>query len=292
MIESLNGTRETVFYEKNIGMRLYRNVEDESYPIHWHTATEIIMPVVNHYTVEVGGKRYHLNPYDIIVLPSGELHELFAPPEGERIILQFDFTRLYNLTGLDSTFHLYSCLLVTENSNQNIHGELKKLIINITNEYFYNDILKEASILSDLSKFFVLLGRNCIDGIKRFPNANNQKYHEYTDKFIFVCNYINEHCTEDLDVDELASFAGFSKSHFTRLFKRFTGITYYDYLNRHKIMVAEKLLIEPKILVTDVAMQSGFLSLSTFNRVFKSYKKCTPTEFRNLHNKSMGKNLN
>lgn len=60
-------------------------------------------------------------------------------------------------------------------------------------------------------------------------------------------------------------------------------MSYYSYLNQHRIMYAEKLLIDPNLSVTEVAMRSGFGSLSTFNRVFKAYKKCTPTQYKYLH---------
>lgn len=56
----------------------------------------------------------------------------------------------------------------------------------------------------------------------------------------------------------------------------------YSYLNQQRIMYAEKLLIDPSLSITDVAMQSGFVSLATFNRVFKTYKNCTPTQYKSL----------
>ena len=43
------------------------------------------------------------------------------------------------------------------------------------------------------------------------------------------------------------------------------------------------LLSDPDIPVTEAALQSGFSSLSTFLRVFRSVKQCTPTEFRDMY---------
>lgn len=284
MIEILNGTRETVSYDENLGVRLFLNDEAEDYPVHWHTAVEVIMPLVNCYTVVVNETKYVLNPGDIIILPSGELHQLFAPEEGRRIIFQFDYSLLNHLHGFDSTFHMYHpCLVVTADKYSDIHPSLKQLLLNITEEYFSSTLLKEASIYSMLIQFYVTLGRSCMNGESCFPNTKSQKQHEYIDKFLNVCNYMNEHCIEDLSADTLASLAGFSKFHFARLFKQFTGMTYYNYLNKRRIMYAERLLIDPNLSVTEVAMRSGFISLATFNRLFKAYKKCTPTEYKRLH---------
>ena len=59
--------------------------------------------------------------------------------------------------------------------------------------------------------------------------------------------------------------------------------TYYKYLNRKRIDHAMLLLSDPDIPVTEAALQSGFSSLSTFLRVFRSVKQCTPTEFRDMY---------
>lgn len=284
MIEILNGTRETVAYNDNLGIRLYLNSEVEDYPIHWHTAVEVIMPLKSNYTVVVNDIKYVLATEDIIILPSGELHELFAPGEGERIIFQFDYSLLNQLNGFDSTFHLFHpCIVITPGEYEEIHSTLKGLLMNITGEYFGSSPLKEASTYSMLIEFFVILGRSFMNDENRFPNVKTQRQHKYIDKFLQVCNYMNEHCTEEINVDTLASLAGFSNFHFARLFKQFTGMTYYNYLNKHRIQHAERLLIDPNLTITEVAMRSGFVSLSTFNRLFKQYKKCTPTEYKNLH---------
>jgi AraC-like DNA-binding protein len=50
-----------------------------------------------------------------------------------------------------------------------------------------------------------------------------------------------------------------------------------------RIKAAELLLVNQDISVTDAAMQSGFSSLTTFNRVFRDQKGCTPSEFRRLY---------
>lgn len=100
--------------------------------------------------------------------------------------------------------------------------------------------------------------------------------------FLYICEYIDTHCTEDITLDEIAKIAGFSKYHFTRLFKQFTNNTFYKYLNQKRIELALTFLADPNISVTEAAMQSGFANPSTFIRVFKAEKGCTPTEFRKM----------
>ena len=104
------------------------------------------------------------------------------------------------------------------------------------------------------------------------------------EKFLYITDYINEHFAEDLTLEDAADLAGFSKYHFSRLFKQYTDTSFYKYLNQKRISHAKKLLLDPQISVTDVALQSGFTSLSAFLRMFKQMNQCTPTEFRSMYN--------
>lgn len=78
----------------------------------------------------------------------------------------------------------------------------------------------------------------------------------------------------------MAALAGFSKFHFSRLFKQYTSLTFNEYLNHRRLKAAEELLAAPDLSITEIALRSGYASLSTFNRLFKQIKHCTPTEYR------------
>ena len=91
-------------------------------------------------------------------------------------------------------------------------------------------------------------------------------------------NYMN-----DITLDDLADMAGYSKYHFSRIFKKYCNTTFIAFLNQRRIKAAEMLLLNEEMSVTNVAMQVGFSSLTTFNRVFKELKGGTPSEFRRLY---------
>ena len=284
MIAILNGTHETVTYKDLQGIRLWHNREYEDYPLHWHTALEIILPFENEYTVVIDGKPHLLNEGDIWITAPGTLHELRAPKTGERLILLFDYSLICNVKGMDSLLQtIHPFLLVRRDSHGDLNGKLRFYLEEIIREYDYSQPYAEAAIYSLMIRFFVTLGRANINPQEMFPGITSSKQHEYVDKFMNVCNYITAHCTENITVDELASLAGFSKFHFARLFKQFTNTSCYDYIIQKRIAYAEKLLIEPDLSITEVSMRSGFNSLSTFNRIFKSAKNCTPSEYKKLN---------
>ena len=106
------------------------------------------------------------------------------------------------------------------------------------------------------------------------------------DKLLAICHYINEHFTENLTLEEVASLAGFSKYHFTRLFRQYADTSFYKYLNQRRIDHAKTLLLDPGLSVIEVALASGFSSLSAFLRMFKLLNHCTPTEYRSMYRDS------
>jgi len=71
---------------------------------------------------------------------------------------------------------------------------------------------------------------------------------------------------------------------FNRFIKKRTGKTFINYLNEVRVGYAARWLIEKKLTVSEVAFESGFNNIANFNKIFKSIKKCTPSEFKNQFN--------
>lgn len=289
MIKVSNDAQKPVICRAINGIRVYRNIEMENYPVHWHLAMEIIMPCKNYYAAQVGGTSLTLNEGDILLIAPGELHSLITPPDkGERLIILLDHPSILQLSDMDSLLHLlHPYMLIRRSDNPEFAQELCACLSKIAQEYFENKPLAEASICSIFLRFFTLLGRNVLNATVKFPDIMPDKQDEYGEKFLAVSNYINDHFTENLTVDLLAAQTGFSKFHFSRLFKQFTGMTCYSYIISKRISCAEKFLVTPNFSITEAAMQSGFNSLSTFNRIFKTAKGCTPSEYRQLNNQSL-----
>ena len=282
MIETLQGIKETVNYKQMTGFMLFDNHEYEAYPSHWHTPIEIIVPIKNTYKIICKSKTYQLKEGDFFFINSGVLHSMEAC-EGERLIFQADFSMLQHVSEIEAVLSsIPSVIHITDDNAPDIHKQLIVLMMKIKEEYFSGNILSGTAVYASLLEILVLMGRKYTgEGIG--PEVTHTKQQEYTAKFIFVCQYIQEHCTEDMTLDDVAGLVGFSKYHFTRLFKDFTGCSFYKYLNRKRIAHAERLLIDPEISITEVALQSGFSSLSAFIRMFKIIKDCTPTEFRKMY---------
>ncbi len=283
MIHHLSGIHETADYRTDTQICLYYNDENENYPPHWHTPFEVIMPVKNGYTVVVGEQHYELREGDILLICPGIVHELFAPESGERIIFQPSLSQI-QIRELDLLISLLRpAVLITKEEFPDFHPVAQKQMLEIKEEYFLCEPYYETAIYSRFMHILVDIGR--LHGALKHPvsDASNSRQKDYLDKFLYITNYINEHFAENLSLEQVADLAGFSKYHFTRLFKQYTDTSFYKYLNQKRIDYAKTLLLDPDLSVIDVALQCGFSSLSAFLRMFKQLNKCTPTEFRNMY---------
>ncbi len=93
--------------------------------------------------------------------------------------------------------------------------------------------------------------------------------------------FINDHQTEDLSLEQVARSVHTSKFYFCKIFKRSTGINFTDYLSRVRTERARNLLLNPNLRVSEIAYEVGFQSLTHFNRIFKRILGQSPTEYRN-----------
>lgn len=287
MIKHLSGDYESIEYTKNNLVMLYDNNEDENYPVHWHNAVEMIMPLQNGFTVCADNKVFELGERDFILIPPGELHSLSAPENGRRLILQCDSSVLSGSSALSSLSPVFSeIFLINSHSDKELGSFVKKTMLDIYDQYFSEGELSRAKIYLKILNLITAIREAQLIGYEEKLSQVYEKSPEYSQKFALVYKYIDQNYMYDISLDKLSSIAGYSKYHFCRIFKHFNSVSYIDYINSKRTKAAEKLLLEPEIPITEVAMRSGFLSLTSFNRIFKNIKHCTPSEFRKMYKDS------
>ncbi|MBE7493365.1 MAG: helix-turn-helix domain-containing protein [Verrucomicrobiaceae bacterium] len=93
-------------------------------------------------------------------------------------------------------------------------------------------------------------------------------------------SFIHQHLAEPMSLEAVARAVNVSPFHFCKLFKRATGLTFTDFVNRARVEKAKRMLMKPAARITEVAYDVGFQSLSHFNRSFRRIASESPTEFR------------
>lgn len=95
-----------------------------------------------------------------------------------------------------------------------------------------------------------------------------------------IRNYLASCCQAELDNDALARMAGYSASHFIRIFRAAYGETPHVYLVRQRMRHANRLLMTSPLAISEIALASGFDNPSTFSRVFREHFGTTARSVR------------
>lgn len=100
-----------------------------------------------------------------------------------------------------------------------------------------------------------------------------------TDRMQLVHDYVLGHFPDDLSLDRVADLAGMTSPAFCRYFKARANKTFSEFVSEVRIGHACKLLMNGKLSITQISFESGFRTLSNFNRQFKDITGQTPSTY-------------
>lgn len=103
-----------------------------------------------------------------------------------------------------------------------------------------------------------------------------------------LAEYIQQHYADSsLDVSALSRAFSMNLSYMSRIFKRDMGVSPLMYLQSVRVRAAKELLLEPRLTVSAVAEQVGYLSAWTLTRAFKRLEGMTPGQYRSAFSEGM-----
>ena len=109
------------------------------------------------------------------------------------------------------------------------------------------------------------------------------------DPVMIVHRFCLSHLAEELSLEELASAAGYSRSHFCRIFHSRTGKSPHTYLQELRMKLAESMLQRGNASVKETAAACGFADPSYFCKVFRRFHGVSPAKF--LLHKNLGSDV-
>ena len=275
-------TLEKVDYVPEAHVRIWRNTQLDGYDLHFHSAVEVIIGVENTYHVSTGSQEYLINAGDILIIPPNISHSISSHEQGTRFICLFDIefiTSLYDYKALSPVF--LSPYLCSSREYPILHEKIHSSFMKIIDAYFSNKIMWEFAIYSELLHVLVDIGTHHYETAMSDVHSYEKRSTENYDKLANLMHYIDLHYSEELSLEQAADIVGFSKFHFSRIFKDYTNNTFYDYLTRKRIQEAQKLLATD-MSVTEICFKTGFNNPTSFCRSFKKYTLFSPSEYRSL----------
>ena len=96
-----------------------------------------------------------------------------------------------------------------------------------------------------------------------------------------MCDFIAENFLDDIDCVDIAAAADIHPKYAMSVFRKSTGMTLNEYVNLLRLSYAQALLMNDRTpTCISVAMDSGFGSLSAFNKSFRKLAGMSPSDFR------------
>lgn len=137
---------------------------------------------------------------------------------------------------------------------------------------------KEYFQLLVYSKLYEMFYELFVNDYIRIIDAENKskKYRA----LMRVTEYIDEHYSDGVSLEEVASATGISRYYVSHLFKELMGTTFVGYVNELRLNRAAMLLVTTDTPIIEIASLSGFNNLSNFNRAFKLRFRKTPSAYR------------
>lgn len=122
--------------------------------------------------------------------------------------------------------------------------------------------------------------------ITRQLTQQNNAARDFPKVFMQLEQALRKDLSHQWSVEEMAAIAGMGATLFNEKVKSYTGFTPIGYLINIRVSEAIKLLKQPSISITDIALDTGFYSSQHFSTTFKKLTGYTPGEFRknNLSN--------
>ncbi len=237
---------------------------------HCHTHFEIYYITKGNCCYFIENKVYHLMPGDIILIPSGVMHNTqYQNTVYSRMLISCSEHYIPKIvkTHLDSLLHLYR--------NPNIAKEISEIFKKIEAEHASKDDLSDDMFQSYTCILFSLLIRN--------PNlCEPQEDRHYIESAL---DYLQNNFTSEITLPDMSKRYFVSPEHFSRVFKQKTGFNFSEYLNILRLQKAEQMLKQLNTAsMTEIATACGFNDSNYFSLKFKKYFGISPKKFQ-THNK-------
>ena len=202
--------------------------------------------------------------------------------EYENIIFSVDLFRSRNHDTLDSEFFLP--LLSDELNIKSIYDRDDPLYEALSSCLNRVDVLCSSTpkgyrlaLKSCYFEFFYTLYAHAEQKAETSDRKNHAKN---LDRTKAILSYIDRNYKEAISIADIASYCGFSESHFMRFFKNTMGVSFTTYLCDFRLNIAARLLVTTDDSILSIAESCGFFNLSYFNRSFKKKYGITPGAYR------------
>lgn len=228
---------------------------------------------------------YPILPGDIFVFSSNEFHSITNVGREGLQITNLHFNPQFIQSGhsdSNTKINIHFCFSHhSEFSNRIAHDDAEKLSAlfqQIESELTSGNTEYILSIKSFLQLLLIYLVRD-----HNYLNTQTSVNHEQVRRIQRTLNYIDEHFSDNITLQELSAIANLTPTYFSRLFKQIIGLSLWNYISYKRIDKAIHLIATEGSAenMLKIAVECGFNNTANFNKTFKKITGITPREYKN-----------
>ncbi len=259
------------------------------FPLHWHKYIEITAVVADSSAqdsprIRINQEVYTLENGDLAFVWPGEVHEIVNNSSKNMIAIQFSPAIFNELQDFAPYLNLFRSFHVIRHDEHPALAESMQVCMQqMLKIQQSQDTFKDTECLISLYEMFMEFGEHVKNNLTTQSSESKSASNKTLAKMRQACSYIAANCEYELTLESVAENIGFSPCYFSRVFKQTVGYHFVEYLTLQRVRQAQTLLAETNASITDISYQSGFKSISTFNRVFRQYRGCSPSEYRKYY---------
>ncbi len=254
-----------------------------TYKLHWHPQAEIVFVVKGSTRIHIDGGVFVASEKTLIFIPANEPHALCkSDSENLLIAIQFDYERFKTMPDIDSKHFDNRSFFEMQRENPSQFDALRQMCIQITWQYNKQPAGYRYLVSGMMS---MLLGGLLQTGCFR-EHVNNQIQMDKQNYIHDIVNYIEQHYTENISLQEIADRQHISYFHLSRTFKEVTGITFREHLGQIRLHKSTADLRTSRDSILNIAMKYGFPNAKSYSSAFQKRYGITPGEYRRHYTKN------
>ena len=241
------------------------------FPAHWHEYVEILYLIRGQFSAIVQATEYQLNEGDLIIINSGDLH-MTRSNTCTYLLLQISASQMRQYLPDFDTMRFDTIIPCSEQP-----APLRALLSEM-NEIRQNP--SDSYQLLFTSRLYEFLYHLCRSYSHQIPSASLTGSQRDLQRVTHVMNWVKVHYPEPLSLETAADSLALSKEYFCRLFKKYTGQTFLEYLNDVRTMHLYEDLQNSDETITVLMEKNGLSNYKIFMRTFKKLYGSTPQKMR------------
>ncbi|MYY27287.1 AraC family transcriptional regulator [Elizabethkingia anophelis] len=282
--------KEEIDFEEGCSFKIFSPRLKHYFYWHYHPEFELVYVEASNGIRHVGKHISDFTASDLILIGSNVPHLNFdygIETNYDQTVIQLKEDFVINIIENTPEFEQIKLLLQRAYLGLSFYGKTKKEVAEKIKELdLKKEIDKIGSLFSIMEILQILANSVEVDELNTEDTRLKLFFHDKI-RMGTIYNYIHENYHERPNVNDIAQKVHLSTAAFCRYFKKQTGITFTEFVNRYRISQAKTFLLKEDT-IAEVCYKVGFESLSYFSTLFKNIVGETPTVFKKrYHNKSV-----